>query len=145
MAIAVWTPRRIAIIWVVAIFVQLLLGWSAFRARPTADHSMAAQVASGSLVRADSLSRVQVDRILRDSLGVVLQRRGDTIVAIDLTPRGDSLAATLRGATIGFEWEGVSLPRIILAILLFFSPTLAASVLTLLWRRARRAHAPNAA
>jgi hypothetical protein len=80
---------------------------------------------------------------LRDSLGIILEVRGDTIAGVSLTPAGEArlraLAAHLRPvfASIDQADRGI-VPFLVAVVLTAFSPTIAAATLTIYWLWARR-------
>lgn len=97
----------------------------------------------------DSAARAALLTKLRDSLGIVLEVRGDTITDASLTPAGAAelraLAACLQPLFTGLGQIGRGiLPFLFAVLLLAFSPTLVATVLTIywLWARRRRVAAP---
>jgi hypothetical protein len=147
MAIGSWSRRQILISWLLACAVQAsfvgLAVWSWYRVTNAAAATLSTHGAQAT--QPDSATRAGIDRLLRDSLGIEFQRRGDTITSVSLSGRGDSIATTLSGAMIGIVWEPVTLLQLAVGILAFFSPLLLAAVITLAWRRKRAAVGPRSA
>lgn len=133
-----WAPRHIGMLWVAALLVQLVIllpwmldTWAEDRRNPT-DPVVAAPI--------DTVMRGRVARMLRDSLGIELAFRGDTIASASLNARGDSvvrpalksLEASFSQTIDGLWWQ------LIFAVPLSFSPVLLAATLTLTWWLLRR-------
>jgi hypothetical protein len=139
MAIRDWAPRTLWYLWLAAAMVQLaiLLPWAnqQYRFRHSAPLPPATDSIPGIFTSRDSADRVALLATLRDSLGIVLKVRGDTITGAALTPRGvrqwQPIAEEMHGmlAQVG----RTAMPSLIILLLLGLSPTLAVVGLTGYW------------
>lgn len=106
----------------------------------------AADSVPGIFTGRDSAAREALLTELRDSLGVIVEARGDTVTSVALTPEGEArlraLAVQLRPQFAGLNQIGRGIVPFLFAVLLMaFSPTLAASALSIYWLLARRRRA----
>ena len=149
MAIRDWTPRTIRRLWVVAAAIQLalVLPWAIhqYRLRHSAP-PLSTDSLPGLFSSVDSARRASALAMLRDSLGIVLEVRGDTITDVSLTPEGASRARQLAASvdTAVAQFSRVLLPLLIVVLTIEFSPTLVAVLLTACWFWLRRGHAQTA-
>ena len=146
MAIADWSVRRIRRLWLVAGVLQLGLAgvWAVQYYR--AIHRPPRALADSGFVPLSQLDPAKRDSALatlRDSFGIVLNVSGDSLRSIELTPAGqqraNAIGESVSRALGPFAWKLWAL--VIFAYLLFFSPTIVAGVLTLVWWRTRRQRA----
>jgi hypothetical protein len=153
MAIRDRTPRTIRRIWVVFAVVQLAILLPGmlrlYRRQHPAPLLPAPDSVPGIFTGRDSADREALLTELRDSLGMIVEVHGDTVTSVGLTPEGEArlraLAVQLRPQFAGLNQIGRGIVPFLLAVLLIaFSPTLAASALSIywLWARRRRAAAP---
>lgn len=145
MSIRDWTPRSLRRLWLAAALVQLaiLLPWAVrqYRFRRPAPLPASADSVPGIFTSRDSAERVAVLDALRDSLGIVLQVHGDTITSAALTPQGVRRwqPITEEAHMLFVQVAHEVMPYLIILLILAFSPTLAAAVLTGYWLRQRGA------
>jgi hypothetical protein len=153
MAIRDWTPQTIRRIWLVVAVVQLAILLPGmlrlYRRQHPPPLPPAADSVPGIFTGRDSADREALLTELRDSLGVIVEVRGDTVTSVAPTPEGEArlraLAVQLRPQFAGLNQIGRGVVPFLFAVLLMaFSPTLAASALAIywLWTRRRPAAAP---
>lgn len=147
MTIRDWTPLTIRRLWLGAAAVQVALllpgAVRQYRGQHPEALPLTADSVPGIFTGRDSAARAVLLSTLRDSLGIILETRGDTITAVSLTPEGEArlraLAESLQPLFTGLDEIGNRiLPVLFAALLLAFSPTLAAAALTIYWLTARR-------
>lgn len=140
-----WAPRHIGMLWVAALLVQLviLLPWMLDTEAEDRGNATDPVVA----VPIDTVMRGRVVHMLRDSLGIELAFRGDTIASASLNARGDSVVRpALQSLEASFSQTIDDLWwQLILAVLLSFSPLLIAATLTVTWWLLRRPARPEIA
>jgi hypothetical protein len=147
MAIKNWTARTIRRLWLGTAVVQVALllpgAVRQYRSRHPATLPPAADSVPGIFTGRDSAARAELLAELRDSLGIILEVRGDTITDASLTPEGEAelraLAACLQPLFIGMDqmYDAI-LPVLLAVLLLALSPTLIATALTIYWLWALR-------
>jgi len=137
-----WSPRRLGMVWAGALLAQLVILLPAMLDSWTDDRRVATTPVAAA--RVDTVMRGRVVSMLRDSLGLELAFRGDTIVSASLNARGDSVVRpALKSLEMSFsETLGALWWQLIVAGLAIFSPVLLATALTVTWWLSRRRSSP---
>lgn len=163
MRIREWSSKKLRLVWLLGVAVECLLvlaavwvGTANGPAAPSTIQELAARddsIAKGLLPPPAPVTpemRANGERLLRDSLGLAVVRKGDTIVAVvPMSPRGDSIVKTAGEAARGLlSTLEIELPLALLMLAATFLPIpLALIVVSIIWwrGRSRSSGVPNTA